>query len=365
MKKQEKGIKFQLKQIQRFMMTGISYMIPVVVIAGITMGVTSMIGEFAGFTASDEVLLESSDTFVNLVVWTNQVAGQNFMELMYPILAGYIAFGIADRPALAPGLLGGMLANLLNAGFFGALIIGFIAGYSIKWINKAIKIKRQYIGVKTMFLLPVLGSIVVIIASRIVVAPVGIGFTNLSTWFVETIGQSGGALLSGALGSARAFDFGGPVNKAAGTIGKQLYFDAGYTYIGLMLGSIVPPIGVGLATIMDKFIVGKSVFRPQLKGNGTPCFILGLLGISEGVLAFAIADPLTIPITMLGSGISAALGYMFGCSIFPGSSYGFYMYPLVENIGGFLIALIVGVIVVMLGMIFRNLQLQKKELANE
>lgn len=361
--KESKWLKFQ-----QHMMTGISYMIPVVMIAGVLMGVTSLIGNSMGFNPGDAELLKHPDGLVSLIAWINQVAGKGLMRLMYPILSAYIAFGIADRPGLAPGLMGGMLALSSNAGFIGALITGFLAGYSVLGLNKWIQVPRRYIGIKSMFLLPIVGSLIVLFGVKLIVAPIGIGLTNISTWFVKTIGEQGGAMLSAAFAAARASDFGGPINKAAGTIGKQLYFDSGYPYIGLMIGCVIPSIGIGLSTILDKYIVREKVYTPQLQQSGIPCLTLGFLGIAEGAIPFAIADPMTIPIAMVGSAVGGAIGFVMGCDIFPGSSYGFFVWPLIKNFAGFMLALIVGVLIVMFLMIWRNKHLktirEKKESIN-
>lgn len=336
-----------IEKLRNNLMTGISYMMPVIVIAGVTLGVTTLLGQvFFGVNVGKKELLEQSDGIIKFLAWTNQIGGKGMFSLMYPVLAGYIAFAIADRPGMAPGMLGGLLAVKLNAGFIGAVLIGFVAGYVIVYLNRIIKLERKYIGVKSLFLLPVLGSACVYVLSMWVVGPIGTAFSQLSKLAVNSIGQGGGAVLSAALAAARAFDFGGPVNKMAGTIGKQLYFDTGYSYIALMLGSIIPPIGVGLSTQLSKLFFKKEAFEPQLQAGGLSCLILGLLGISEGVLPFIISDVGIIPICMIGSGVGGALGFAMGSNVFPGSSYGFFMWPIVDNIVGFLIALACGVLIV-------------------
>lgn len=349
-----------IRKFQQHMMTGVSYMIPVVMIAGVFMGFTSLIGNYMGINVGDPELLESKDAVVALICWINQTAGKGMMKLMYPILSSYIAFGITDRPGLAPGLIGGMLSATVNAGFIGAIITGFLSGYAVMFLNNAIKLPRKYVGVKSLFLLPILGSIIVLFGVKFLVAPIGMGLTNFSKWFVNTIGVRGGALLSAAFAAARSADFGGPINKAAGTVGKQLYFDAGYPYIGLMIGCVIPPIGVGLSTILDKYLVKEKVFTPQMQQSGLPALLLGFLGIAEGTLPFAIADPVTIPICMFGSAIGGFIGFLMGCDIFPGSSYGFFVWPLIKNFWGFLLALISGVAVVVILMILRQKQLKNR-----
>jgi PTS system fructose-specific IIC component len=181
-----------------------------------------------------------------------------------------------------------------------------------------------------MLALLILGSIIVLWASKFVIAYIGIRFSSLSQWLITSSGTEGGALFSAGLGAARAFDFGGPVNKMAGTIGKQLYFDTGYSYIALVLGAL-------------------------------SCLILGFLGISEVVLPFIILYPVIIPISMIGTAVAGAIGFSLGASVFPGGIYSFYMWPLIENVWGFLIALAVGVLIVCTLMFFYRLRVYNKE----
>lgn len=357
--------KQRLENIQKQLMTGISYMMPVIVIAGVTLGLSTLLGQtiFNVNVGSKDILKEATG-LKYILCWLNQVAGKGMFSLMYPVLAGYISFAIADRPGLAPGMLGGYLAVKLNSGFIGAVLIGFCSGYIISWLNKLIKLDRKYVGVKSLFILPVLGGLLTAIIAYFAIAPIGSGFSLLSKTLVNSIGKSGGAILSAALGAARAFDFGGPVNKMAGTIGKQLYFDTGYSYIALMLGALVPPIGIGLSTIISKYILKEDVFDPQLQAGGLSCLILGILGISEGVLPFIIMDPMIIPICMIGSGVAGAIGFSLGANVFPGSSYGFFMWPIVQNITGFLVALVVGVAIVAVLMIIHEKNMYSKKIIN-
>lgn len=350
------------KDLQKNLMTGISYMMPLIIIAGVTMGVTSLIGSvfFDVSVFTEEALITENSSILNFVAWCYD-AGALMFTIMYPVFAGYIAFGIADRPGLAPGFLGGLLVVQMGTGFLGAILAGYVAGYSILWLNKVIKINRKYIGIKSLFLLPLLGALITLVASKFVIAYIGIGFSNLSQWLISSIGTEGGALLSALLGAARAFDFGGPVNKMAGTIGKQLYFDTGYSYIALVLGALVAPIGLGLSPYFAKLFTKKEIFDPQLKAGALSCLILGVLGISEAVLPFIMLYPVIIPISMIATAIAGAIGFSLGASVFPGGIYGFYMWPLIENVGGFLIALVVGVLIVCVLMFIYRMRVYNKE----
>lgn len=357
--------KLKWSEVQSHLMTGISYMIPVIVGAGTIMGLGVLVGQMMGFDAWNPEMLESSNIVVSTFAWLTQVAGKNLMSLMFPVFAGFMSYSIADKPGLAPGFLGGILAQVMGSGFIGAVIIGFLSGHLIQFMNQKIKLKRSYVAVKTMFILPVFGSLIVAILSLYLVGPIGVAFVSIITSFIEIVGKAGGSVLSAVLGGAMAFDLGGPINKTANTLSMQLTVDTGFSQTPVILGAIIPPIGIGLATIIDKYIVGKSIFPPNLKASGGPCFILGFLGISEGAIPFAISDPVgTIPITTIGASIGASMSYLLGCWADIGIPWGFYGWPLIQNIGGFLISLAVGVAFVSIAMVFRRNYLYKKEQEN-
>lgn len=348
--------------VQKYMMTGISYMIPVVVGAGMLMGLSSIVGQIAGFDAWSADALASSDPIIQTFAWLTQVAGKGLMNLMYPVFAAYLAYSIGDKLALGPGFLGGVLAQQMGSGFIGSIMIGLIAGYFIKYVNQKIKIKRAYIGVKTMFIIPVLGAILVALASKFIVGPVGIGFIGGVTAIINSFGKAGGVALSALLGGSMAFDLGGPVNKTALTIGMQLTTDSGFTYTPILQGIVMSPIGIGLATIIDKYIVGRKVFPEDLSASGAPSLILGLVGISEGAIPFAISDPLwQIPINVIGTALGVSVTYMMGswADIYvPTAIWGWL---LVKGVGGYVIGIIVGVAFIALASIFRRLAIVKKK----
>ncbi|MCY6371064.1 fructose-specific PTS transporter subunit EIIC [Clostridium ganghwense] len=360
----KKNFKNNLKETQKHMMTGISYMVPVIVASGTIMGIAILIGQAMGFNAGAKELLDSSNHLIKLCAFMKQVAGKQLMNLMFPVFAAYLSFSIADRPGLGAGFLGGLLANYMKSGFLGALLIGILAGYVTKFMIENIKVKRTYIGIKTMFILPVGSAIAVVLLSLYVVGPIGVAFTNGVIALVNAIGSAGGVVIASVLGGGMAFDLGGPVNKTINTVSKQLTIDAGFSQVPVILGAIIPPIGLGLATIIDKYIVGKKVFPPELRGSGIPCFLLGFLGISEGAIPFALSDPLgTIVINVIGGVIGASVSYRFGCMAYVGVPWGFYGWPLIEGIVGFLISLATGVAFVAVASVFRRNHLYKKEQA--
>lgn len=348
--------------LQRNLMTGISYMIPVVVGAGMLMSIGVLAGQFMGFDAWSAEALSSSNGVVQTFAWCTQVAGKGLMNLMYPVFAAYLAYAIGDKLALGPGFLGGALAQDMGSGFVGSIIIGLIAGYFIKYINEKIKIKRTYIGIKTMFIIPVLGAVVVALASKFIVGPIGVGFITGVTAIINAVGEAGGALLSALLGGCMAFDLGGPVNKTAMTIGMQLTTDAGFTHTPIMQGIIIAPIGIGLATIIDKYVVGRKVFPEDLSASGAPSLVLGLVGISEGAIPFAISDPLwQIPINVIGTAIGVSVSYMLGCWSYIGVPSAIWGWPLVDNPLGYVAGIAIGVAFVTFASIFRRLAIVKKK----
>ncbi|MGL5353546.1 MAG: fructose-specific PTS transporter subunit EIIC [Clostridium sp.] len=358
----KKTLKSKSEVFQRYLMTGISYMIPVVVGAGMLMGIGGIAGQVMGFDVWSVEALESSNVAIQTFAWMTQIAGKGLMNLMYPVFAAFLAYAIGDKLALAPGFLGGVLAQSMGSGFIGSMLIGFIAGYFVQFINKKIKMKRKYIGIKSMFIIPVLGALVVALASRFIVGPIGLGFINGVTAILNLVGEAGGAALSALLGGSMAFDLGGPVNKTAMTIGMQLNSDTGFTYTPVLLGIIIPPIGIGLATIIDKFVVGRKVFPEELGGSGAPSMVLGVVGISEGAIPFIISDPLgQIPINVIGAGIGASISFVMGSFAHIGVPASIWGWPLIENPAGFFIGLLVGVIFISFATIFRRLSIVKKE----
>ena len=359
-------IKEQWSVLQTYLMTGISYMIPIVVGAGMLMGIGGIAGQLLGVDIWSAEALNSSDAIVSTFAWLTQVAGKGLMDLMYPVFAAFLAYAIGDKLALAPGFLGGLLAAQMGSGFVGSILIGLIAGYFVQFANQKIKIKRKYIGVKTMFIIPVSGVIIISLASKFIVGPIGVGFIAGITAVIATVGQAGGAVLSGILGGAMAFDLGGPVNKTAMAVGMQLSSDTGFTYTPILLGIIIPPIGIGLATVIDKYIVGRRVFPEDLASSGVPSMILGIVGISEGSIAFMISDPIgQIPINVIGASIGASISFAMGSFAHIGVPASIWGWPLIENSAGFFIGLVVGVVFIAIATVFRRLALTKKEEALE
>ncbi|GIM30602.1 hypothetical protein CPJCM30710_32680 [Clostridium polyendosporum] len=350
---------------QQHLMTGISYMIPVVVSAGMLMGIGIMAGQSMGFDAWDGKLLQGTpNELQSFFAWMTQVAGAGMMGLMFPVFAAFLAYGIADKLALAPGFIGGLLAQKMGSGFLGAMLIGLLAGYSVKYLNEKIKIKRTFMPIKTLFIIPVATCVLVVVASRYVVGPIGQLFINAITSVINLVGQTGELAVAVVIGGAMAFDLGGPVNKTALALSMQLNTDAGISaWVPAMIGAVIPPIGIGLAVFIDKFVVRRSVFDDGLRTNGMSCFILGFMGISEGAIPFAIKDPLfMIPLNVVGSAVGAGISHIMGTYGTVGVPAAIWGWPLATNPLGWVVGVVVGSLIVCFGAIFRmNYLVKKKE----
>jgi PTS system fructose-specific IIC component len=356
------------KVFQEHLMTGISYMIPVIVSAGIILGIGIMAGQIMNFDPWSAEVLKSGDHIEKLFAWLTQVAGAGMMGLMFPVFAAFVAYSIADKLGLAPGFIGGLLAVEMGSGFLGAIIIGIVAGYSVKYLNEKLKFKRTFRPVKTMFLIPVFCSLFVIIVSYYIVGPLGLLAISGITAVINVVGNTGEVALAAVIGGSMAFDLGGPINKTALALSMQLNTDAGANaWVPAMIGAVIPPIGIGLATIIDKYVVKRTVFDSQLKADGMPCFLLGFMGISEGAIPFAIRDPFfIIPLNVISSAVGAAIAALLGTSAVTGVPAAIWGWPLSTNPLGWVVAVLVGSLMVCFGAIFRaNYLLKKKAKQND
>jgi PTS system fructose-specific IIC component len=260
---------------------------------------------------------------------------------MIPALAGYIAYSIADRPGITPGMVGGMLASALGAGFLGGIAAGFIAGYGTGFLNRHIKLPRNLEGLKPVLILPVLGSLLTgLLMIYVVGEPVAQLLTALSAWLKGMQGSS--AILLGLLiGGMMAFDMGGPVNKAAyafstGLIASQVY----EPMAAAMAAGMTPPLGLALATKLfaDRFTADE-------REAGNAAAVLGISFITEGAIPFAARDPLrVIPSLMVGSALTGAISMGLGVELKVPHG-GIFVLPIpnaVTHLGGYVVAIIAG-----------------------
>ncbi|PSW22136.1 PTS lactose transporter subunit IIB [Photobacterium sanctipauli] len=285
-------------------MTGISYMLPVVVLGGLLMAVAKITGEFIDISGTP---IETLDKL-----------GFMTIKFMYPIFAAYLAYSIAGKPALIPAFIGGIMSDEVYkrffgleewapSGFFGAIAIGFLVGYLVRYLNNTIKVKSELTTLKTMLLVPAVTGVVMVLTMEYAINPF-FGALNLAMIDLFTqAGDAGRGIYSMVIAAGTAFDLGGPINKAAGSVALGLNgMGEGFDLVARELGIVIPPIGVGLAAMLDgKF--RKPVFSSEERTVGKTSLMLGLIGISEGAIPFILKNPKMIPIMILGSIIGTQL----------------------------------------------------------
>jgi len=286
--------------VYKHLLTGVSFMLPMVVAGGLMIALSFVFG----ITAFKE---EGT-----LAAALMQIGGETAFKLMVPLLAGYIAYSIADRPGLAPGMIGGLLASTLGAGFIGGIIAGFIAGYAAQAINRYARLPQSLEALKPILIIPLLASLFTGLVMIYVVGKPVAGMLAGLTHFLDSMGTTNAILLGVLLGGMMCVDLGGPINKAAyafsvGLLASQSYAPMAAT----MAAGMVPPIGLGIATFL-----ARRKFAQTEREAGKAALVLGLCFISEGAIPFAAKDPLrVIPASMAGGALTGALSMYFGCKL--------------------------------------------------
>lgn len=281
-------------------MTGVSHMLPVVVAGGLIIALSFVFG------------IEAFKEEGTMVAALMNIGGGSAFALMIPVLAGFIAFSIADRPGLAPGLVGGMLASSIGSGFLGGIAAGFIAGYSAKLLADKVSLPQSMEALKPILIIPFVATLFTgLVMIYIVGGPVA-GIMNGLTEFLNNMGSDRAVLLGIILGAMMCFDLGGPVNKAAYAFGVGLLASQTYAPMAaIMAAGMVPALGMGLATFL-----AKNKFEESEREAGKASFVLGLCFISEGAIPFAAKDPMrVIPACMAGGALTGALSMLFGAKL--------------------------------------------------
>ncbi|OLS02985.1 PTS fructose transporter subunit IIABC [Tissierella creatinophila] len=338
------------KNIYTNLMNGVSNMLPFVVGGGILIAL-SFLFDFNNAGGGDYGSGNSIAAFFNTL-------GGTAFSFMLPILAGYIAFSIGDRPALAPGFVGGALAANGNAGFLGALFAGFLAGYIVVGLRKLFdKLPNSLEGIKPVLLFPLFGILIVgFVMNFIIVPPVEALNTGMNN-FLNTLGGSNKVILGLLLGGMMAVDMGGPVNKAAYVFGVASVAEGnGHIMAAVMAGGMVPPLGIALATTLfkDKFTLAE-------RDAGKTNYVMGLSFITEGAIPFAAADPKSvIPSIIVGSAIAGGLSELFGASS-PAPHGGIFVFPVVSNWLLYFASILIGSVVtaILLKILKKDIQIQK------
>ena len=326
-------------QIYKHLMNGVSHMLPFVVGGGILIAIAFLID---GFSVDLNSL--PADQRANFGTITQAAAmfkgiGGTAFGFMLPILAGFIAMSIADRPGLAVGFVGGSIAANGTSGFLGALVAGFVAGYIVLLLKKVFsKLPESLDGMKPVLLYPLLGIFLVgIIMQFVVEPPIGALNTAINNGLNGLNGASA-VVLGVLLGGMMSVDMGGPVNKAAYVFGTASIAAGNYNIMAaVMIGGMVPPIAIALATIFF-----KNKFTAEERKAGPTNFIMGLSFITEGAIPFAASDPLhVLPACVVGSAVAGGLSMAFGCTLMAPHG-GIFVVPTIGNPLMYLVALVIG-----------------------
>ena len=282
----------------KHLLTGVSFMLPMVVAGGLLIALSFVFG------------IDAFEEEGTLAAALMQIGGGTAFQLMIPLLAGYIAWSIADRPGLAPGMIGGYLAGTLGAGFLGGIIAGFLAGYAARFISQKLPMPESIESLKPILIIPLLASLVTGLAMIYVIGEPAAALMDGLTNFLEGMGTTNAILLGGILGAMMCFDLGGPVNKAAYTFGVGLLSEGSggsAPMAAIMAAGMVPAIGMGVASF-----IARAKFAEAERQAGRASFVLGLCFISEGAIPFMAKDPLrVIPVCMVGGAITGALSMLF------------------------------------------------------
>ena len=328
-KAEERGEK---KGVYKHLMTGVSHMLPLVVAGGLLIAISFMFGIEA---------FKDENIAGGLPKALMDIGGGAAFHLMIAVFAGYVAFSIADRPGLAVGLIGGMLATTAGAGILGGIIAGFLAGYVVKGLNNVIKLPPSLMSLKPILILPLLGSFIVGLAMIYLInPPVAKIMTALSEW-LKSMGDVNAMVLGVIIGTMMCIDMGGPVNKAAYTFSVGMIASQVYTPMAAaMAAGMVPPIGMAIATWL-----ARSKFTSNQRDAGKASFVLGLCFISEGALPFVAADPLRVIISsVIGGATAGAISMSLGITL-QAPHGGLFVVPFVSDPLMYLAAIAIGSVV--------------------
>lgn len=339
--------KKEKKGFYKHLMSGVSNMLPFVVGGGILIALSFMFG----IKAVDP----SDPSFNPLAKLLSDIGGGNAFFLMVPVMAGFIGMSIADRPGFAPAMVAGLISANNGAGFLGALIGGFLGGYSIVFLKKVFeKLPQGLEGLKPVLLYPVFGIFITgALMYKVILSPV-VALNTGMTSFLNGLGTGNLILLGIIVAGMMAVDMGGPINKAAFTFGIAM-ISAGnyYPHAAVMAGGMVPPLGIAIATT-----IFKNKFTKDEREAGKTCYVMGASFITEGAIPFAAADPARVlPACIIGSSIAGGLSMFFGAQL-PAPHGGIFVIPVVTNPIMYLVSIVVGSLVtaIILGYIKKPIQ---------
>lgn len=324
-------LKEQLSLHRQYVLTGVSYAVPFIACGGILIAIA--ISQAPMTSAGPDF---SASPTLKLLLAT----GETGFRMALPVLAGYIAYAMANRPGLAPGMVGGFIAGEVNAGFLGALLIGLLAGHCVNLLKKA-PVPRVVLPVMPIIVIPLLSSLFV---GVVMYAVLGLPIAALMSALSEGLKSlSGGntVLLAAVLGAMIAFDMGGPVNKAAFFFGAAMIKEGNFAVMGACAAAIcTPPLGMGLATLFR-----RSRWSSEMREAGAAALGMGMIGITEGAIPFAAADPMrVIPCLIAGSVVAAGIAMLGGVGGHAPHG-GPIVLPVIDGRGMFILAIVAGTLV--------------------
>ncbi len=314
------------RDLQRHLLTGVSYFIPFVVAGGILIALGFLFGGIYVFNDSN---------LAAQIFWI----GKDAFGVMVGVLSAYIAFSIADRPAIAVGFIGGMVANRIGAGFIGGLLSGFLAGYVVLYLKK-INLPAAIRSLMPVLFIPVIGTLIVGLATFYLIGPPATWLNTTFANMLNNMSVSGTVIISLILGAMMAFDMGGPVNKAAYAFALAASQNNNWVPMAaVMVGGMVPPLAIAFA-----MLAAKNKFTEDEQGGLTGCFIGAACFITEFAIPYAAADPLrVIPSIMVGSAVGALVSYMAGVSLMAPHG-GLFIFALANKPLMWIVSIIIGAI---------------------
>ncbi|MEY8535009.1 fructose-specific PTS transporter subunit EIIC [Blautia pseudococcoides] len=329
-------------QIYTQLMNGVSHMLPFVVGGGILIAIAFLIDGFSVDMNSLPIDQRADFGTITPVAALFKSIGGTAFAFMLPVLAGFIAMAIGDRPALAVGFVGGMIASQGQSGFLGALAAGFAAGYLIRLLRKLCdKLPQAIEKIAPVLIYPVVGILLMGLLMAFVVEPLMGGINTALNNGLTSMSGSSKIVLGLILGAMMAIDMGGPFNKAAYVFGTASIAAGNYDIMAaVMIGGMTPPCAIALATLLF-----QNKFTKEQREAGPTNFIMGLAFITEGAIPFAASDPLhVIPACMIGSGVAGALSMLFHCTLMAPHG-GIFVFPVVGNAVMYLVALVAGTVI--------------------
>ncbi len=333
-----------LKDTRKYLMNGVSHMIPFVVTGGILMAIAVMAYGQGG--------VPPEGTWMS-TVWN---FGSTALGLMVPVLSAYIAASIADRAGICPGFVGGMIAVNVGAGFLGGLVTGILGGIFCFYLKK-IKVPKALSSIMPIMIIPILGSLFTMGIMHYGLGGPIAGIMKVMTAFMQSLSGGNKIILGAVCGLLAGFDFGGPFNKVAYTFGVATVASGVYTYAGPMAVTMAaPPLGCALAAF-----IAKKKFTQEEREAAKSAIAMGCVGITEGAIPFAANDPLrVIPATMIGSAVGGSIGYLFGVTN-PVAWSGLIMLPVLGNPVGYVISLAIAVCVTAAIMILLKKEITERD----